>query len=288
MVSWGILKVPVELPSKFASSVQGIILSVFGPFVFGPFMGDKTCPGFFMIGLLEFIPIASLIIFFYFLAKPPAWLEKVQKNKFEKENGGLIDGYDQEYAASVGRKIERVADIIVDSSRYKILGSNELNASVDSSGSVYITLGMLNLVRDDENLLAAVLAHELAHYSAGHAKDRRREGVKYELLRHLLYAGGWIMGKIGAQISKVGMAQYSQTQEFEADSIAISYLSLAGYDPFAMNCVLLQLNEIFKLGGQISTPLTQLLSSHPEAEERIAAAIAVAEKLNHSSNNSKS
>jgi predicted Zn-dependent protease len=199
-----------------------------------------------MIGLIEIIPIASLIIFFYFLAKPPAWLEKVQKNKFENENGGLIDGYDQEYAASVGRKIERVAEINADYSRYKILGSNVLNASVDPSGTVYITLGILNLVQDDENALAAVLAHELAHFSAGHARDRRRERVKYELLRHLLSVGGWIMGKIGTQISKVGIAQYSQAQELEADRIAISYLSLAGYDPFAMSRLLIRLKPSSK------------------------------------------
>jgi predicted Zn-dependent protease len=230
-----------------------------------------------MIGLIEIIPITSLIIFFYFLAKPPAWLEKVQKNKFERDNGGLIDGYGLEHAASVGRKIESVATIIVDSSRYKILGSNELNASVDSSGSVYITLGMLNLVRDDENALAAVLAHELAHFSAGHSGDRRREGVKYELLRRLLSVGGWVMGTIGTQISKVGMAQYSQAQELEADRIAISYLSLAGYDPFAMSRLLIRLNEIFKSQDHDSSPLTQLLSSHPEAEKRIAAAITVAQ-----------
>ena len=233
-----------------------------------------------MISFLEILPIVGLIVGLYFLARPPRWWQKIQKLKFENKFGRVARSDEHlNNVVHVGRRIEIATGVKSGPSKFAILESKEVNAFADESGAIFVTQGLLKLVGDDKNSIAAILAHEIAHIWAGHHEIQKHDKMKFMLLGHLFSVGGWITRLVGSFMVKAGAARYSQDQELEADRLAVSYLSLAGYDPYAMSRVLARLNEVFKSEGHTSNPLTELLSSHPEAVERIAASKAEAGNL---------
>lgn len=97
------------------------------------------------------------------------------------------------------------------------------NAFTIGGGKVFVHSGLLigELSVRDENELAAVLAHEMAHVTARHASERQ--------------------GKLAiAKLADKGLRKedgfdesFNTTQEDEADKYAALYMALAGYDPDA-------------------------------------------------------
>ena len=99
-------------------------------------------------------------------------------------------------------------------SRVELARSAQHNAFADGR-HVFLTTGVLALVRDDDEL-AFVIAHEMAHNILGHAAVMRGGQVAHGLGRHL--------GKSGALI---------RASEREADRLAGELMLDAGYDPVA-------------------------------------------------------
>ena len=145
-------------------------------------------------------------------------------------------------------------------------------------GKIVVYTGLLNLVgngahADDE--LAAVMGHELSHALAKHANERISNQM-------LLQAGGQILGAavgsrsatlgalinqtygIGAQVGV--MLPFGRKQEYEADTMGLVLMAIAGYDPrYAVN--FWQKMSSSKGGQQVS----ELMSTHPSDENRIRA-----------------
>ena len=103
----------------------------------------------------------------------------------------------------VGARVERVVPGLRAKGQYFLLLSEELNAFSLSDGRVFVTLGLYrHLSRDD--MLAAVIAHELAHVTARHGRKTCNSDNE--------------------QLSR----------ELAADRRGVGYLKAAGYHPEAM------------------------------------------------------
>lgn len=99
--------------------------------------------------------------------------------------------------------------------------------------------GLVKKGNDDE--LAAVLAHEIAHATARHVTEAISRNVTIATLGQIATSiistssttGGNIFQQIFSQGFNVFVPTYSRTNEHEADRIGLFYMAKAGYDPRA-------------------------------------------------------
>jgi len=158
-----------------------------------------------------------------------------------------------------------------------ILDSAEFNAFATSGGHIFITRGLVGAL-SSEDMLAAVIAHELAHITLKHSVEIINE-VRFtdEMMaaadraaniaaRNSVNAGQllYFRESITKTIDTLMKNGYSQAQEFNADWEAVVLLAYAGYDPAALIEVLKVLQKVqsSQKGG--------LYSTHPSPRERIA------------------
>jgi predicted Zn-dependent protease len=158
-----------------------------------------------------------------------------------------------------------------------ILDSNELNAFASPSGHIFITKRLIETVTS-EDMLAAIIAHELAHVALRHSiAIINRTRLESELSAIADWAADTaagfsdtarqaaeFRGSIIRTVDTLMRSGYSQTQEFEADLEAIVILSKAGYDPRA----LLELLRLLQRQGEPQR--SGLNSTHPNSTLRIA------------------
>lgn len=137
-----------------------------------------------------------------------------------------------------------------------------------------INTEMLRMVGDDENLLAAVVGHELGHLKANHLTDG---AAKQGLVSFLGILAGFALDMsqarrgvdtqgLGMQLGAVGgdlvNAKFSRDQEREADDLGVRAIARAGFDPQAVA----QLWRRMEARGGGAAGLW--LDSHPSHAER--------------------
>jgi predicted Zn-dependent protease len=127
---------------------------------------------------------------------------------------------------------------------FNVIRSREVNAFCLPGGKVAVYSGLLRIVEDDDQL-ATVLAHEIAHALAHHSNERitREESGRV----------GWLFNKA-----------YDRQQESEADHIGLFLMTFAGYDPDEA-LVFWQHMQQLQRGGQPP----EILSNHPSDARRI-------------------
>ncbi|MEO5341873.1 MAG: M48 family metallopeptidase [Gammaproteobacteria bacterium SHHR-1] len=140
----------------------------------------------------------------------------------------------------------------------KALGANALALP---SGLIIITDELVRLAQDD-NELAAVLAHEVGHVVHRHGLRQMVQNAALGLI--LTYLTGDISSLAGALPLMLLQLGYSREFEYEADRFARDWLSAQGLSPEHLAGMLKRLegqSKQHKAGGYLST--------HPATEERI-------------------
>jgi len=130
---------------------------------------------------------------------------------------------------------------------FVLLDADEVNAFACPGAFVFVTRGMLRATHD-EDTLAAVRAHEIAHLEGRHGlrliKEKRWKKflavvgtgavagtVSGRALRRLTAALGGMAEGLFVTLYKKG---YGKKLEKEADALAAEILERAGYDPHAL------------------------------------------------------
>lgn len=191
----------------------------------------------------------------------------------QMNNGELQDQNLQEYVNKIGQQIADVSHNPDLPFKFNIVNTSTPNAYALPGGFISVTRGLL-LKMDDEDQLAAVIGHEIAHATARHYAQQKTQSVFTGLL---LTAGSIYLksegvqnvglyqdlGRIGAQAM---LASYSRSQEAQADRLGLRYMAKAGYDPNGM----VELQQIL-LRQRKREPgaLKQIFASHPLSESRI-------------------
>ncbi len=168
--------------------------------------------------------------------------------------------------------------------RVTILNSPAVNAFALPPGNLYVTRGLLALANDTSEV-AAVMAHEIAHITAGHASQREEEEKRAALISQ---AASVIQSKkkgeeVFAQAQRT-IASFSRSQELEADQIAIGVAAKAGYDPYGAARFLDSLGRSATLSDTLSGPYASvgkpdILATHPSTPDRITKAISAARQI---------
>ncbi|MDO8587667.1 MAG: M48 family metalloprotease [Armatimonadota bacterium] len=147
---------------------------------------------------------------------------------------------------------------------FKALASSEVNAFCLPGGFIYIYEGLLGLMPDD-NELAFVLAHEMAHASNRHWAQQTNKLKKVGVLGILAsVAVGDTGGYIASLATSLMGMHYSREQESEADAAALDYMWKAGYNTKGAAEAM---QIIVGLEKGRSTP--KYLRSHPPAKDRL-------------------
>ncbi len=153
-----------------------------------------------------------------------------------------------------------------------ILNSPAVNAFALPNGQLYVTRGLLGLANDSAEF-ASVMAHEMAHVIARHAAIREEQARKTELISNVNdLLGDSQVGAMALARSKIALATFSRSQEFEADAIGVGIAARAGFDPFGASRLLNSMgrNQELRAAGRggDSRPV-EFLSSHPATPERV-------------------
>jgi predicted Zn-dependent protease len=162
---------------------------------------------------------------------------------------------------------------------FVVLSQPVVNAFAAPGGVIALYAGLI-LAADDENEIAGVLAHEIAHitqlhlYRALENQQAMTIPIALAMLGLVLAGGGSGEAIQGALIGGQAAAQqarifFTRQNEYEADRIGISTMSRAGYDPAGMG-------EFFEKMGRITRSMgegpPEYLRTHPVSVSRIAEA----------------
>lgn len=134
-----------------------------------------------------------------------------------------------------------------------VVSDKDVLAQTDGK-KVYVGIELLKALEHREDVLAAVIAHELGHIIAHHKPRGVSEAVwrMASPLSALNQIASWTVLGL-REISRMGEKAYSRYEEKEADTIAVVLTHRAGYNPYAlaefMGIGLLGKDKNWKAGG---------------------------------------
>ena len=204
-------------------------------------------------------------------AQYKGFLEKNKKSKDVKKSKEIKD---------IGKRISMAVDRFMRANNmskeadayrweFNLIEDETVNAWCMPGGKVVFYTGILPIC-DNEDGIAAVMGHEVAHAFARHGQERMSQAMAQQGLSLAVAYGTkddknskiWnIVYGIGSQ---VGMLAYSRTHESEADKLGLIFMLMAGYNGEEAAEVWVRMS---KRAGKSNRP--QFLSTHPSNESRI-------------------
>ena len=156
-----------------------------------------------------------------------------------------------------------------------VLDSDEINAMATPGGHILITRGLLKCTSNEEEL-ASVIAHEIAHIQKQHSisaiKTSRFKDLSWDIASFAIEESDsdeakFFLSVFGDSVedvvSSLVLNGFSQEQEFEADSYALELLNNAGYNPHSI------VNMLKTLEQNQRNHRRGLVKTHPEPKKRI-------------------
>jgi metalloendopeptidase OMA1, mitochondrial len=132
-----------------------------------------------------------------------------------------------------------------------VLEDDQINAFCLPGGKIGVFTGLFQVVGNNDDQLATVLSHEIAHALAHHSSERVAEAKNEP-------PGGSIARYFQHK-------KFDRAQEAEADKIGVFLMTFAGYDP-RQAIVFWQ-----RMEQMAPTHMPEILSDHPSHEHRIEA-----------------
>jgi len=197
--------------------------------------------------------------------------------------GGAYD--DSKLEALISKVVERLvaaSDRPEQAYKVTILNSGAVNAFALPTGQLYVTRGLIALANDTSEL-SSVLSHEMAHVLSKHAAIREDQARQAAIVARVVtdMSNDPDVTAFTLAKSKLTMASFSRTQEFEADDMGVAISARAHFDPYGASRFLasMERNAELKAGKTTLDPRAQdFLSSHPATPERVQRAQAAAKQ----------
>jgi Zn-dependent protease with chaperone function len=148
----------------------------------------------------------------------------------------------------------------------RLFGSQQINAFCMPGGKIAFYYGILQQLQLNDDEVAMIMGHEIAHALREHARERMGKGtatrVGTNILSSLLGLGqlGDIALGMGAQLLSL---KFSRDDETEADLVGAELAARAGYNPSA------GMSLWRKMMSANKNAPPQFLSTHPAGDTRI-------------------
>ena len=143
---------------------------------------------------------------------------------------------------------------------FKVYQSPQINAFAMADGTVRVYSGLMDKMSDDE--VRFVIGHEIGHVKLGHSKKALQAAYATSAARDAAAAAGNVavsalsQSVLGDIAEKLIHAQFSQSQESDADAYALEFMKRKKYNLQAAVSALRKLQS--EGGGEHS-----MFSSHP-------------------------
>ena len=206
-----------------------------------------------------------------------------QYREFLSKHRVVEQGEQAEMVKRVGRRIEIAVERYFSehglTSRLKgyqwdfnLVEDKQVNAWCMPGGKVVVYTGILPVTKDD-NGLAVVLGHEIAHAVANHGGERMSQALLVEmggitldaaLSQNQAKTNSLFLAAYGLGAQVGVLLPYSRVQESEADHLGLIFMAMAGYDP---NGAVVFWERMMSSKQGASPP--ELLSDHPADARRI-------------------
>ena len=147
-----------------------------------------------------------------------------------------------------------------------LIGSNEINAFCMPGGKICFYTGILSKLKLDDDEVATIMGHEVAHALLEHARERMGKTMAtrgaIELGAALFGLGG--LGRTAADMGgQLLTLRFSRDDEAEADALGLLMSARAGYRPAAGVTLWQKMMAVSK-----GAP-PPFLSTHPTGDSRI-------------------
>ncbi|RXJ60821.1 M48 family metallopeptidase [Candidatus Marinarcus aquaticus] len=182
---------------------------------------------------------------------------------------------------NIGAKIAKVANKKDYEWEFNLVQNSEKNAFCLPGGKVVVYTGIFSVAKNEDQL-ATVISHEIAHALARHGAERMSQSM---VAQGIQVVGNIVVGSQAPQYtqafnvayglgSQYGVLMpYGRMQESEADEIGVHLMKQAGYD----------LNEALKFWENMSQGNSEgieFFSTHPNSKTRIENIKRIIKELN--------
>jgi predicted Zn-dependent protease len=209
-------------------------------------------------------------------------LSNDEYRSFLKQSKTLSSGPDVELVRRVGKDLKAATEVYYKSKgkaadlkefawEFNVVDDPTVNAFCMPGGKVVIYTGILKVTKN-EDALAVVMGHEIAHALAHHGNERMSQGLVAQLgltsldlalsqkpaaTRQLLMTAAGAGAQVGV------MLPFSRKHESEADEIGLYLMAMAGYNPSEAAPFWQRMSGS---GGGSRPP--EFLSTHPDPAKR--------------------
>ena len=186
-------------------------------------------------------------------------------------NQGVLDRKPQitNRAVNIAKKITaQVEQIKPDTKTWTwemhVINLTTVNAFCTGQGKMAVFEGMITTLNLNDDELAAIIGHEIAHALLEHGRERASRDIITNL------AIGQIGGNAqvyAAYAAKLGLSlPFSRSQESEADLLGLQIAAKAGYNPAAAVSLW---GKVGSLNKGSNNKLSGILSTHPIPADRM-------------------
>ena len=180
----------------------------------------------------------------------------------------------QDFVDRIGRSLLTQAGSTPFDFNFYIVKAQDPNAFAIPGGYIFLTTGLIVLA-DNEQEIAGVVGHEIAHATERHIAELIDQSKRLNLATLAAVLAGALLGggKGTEAVATTAMAgaaaltlKYTRDHETEADQVGLHTLLKAGYDPKGL---LTFLNKMYKTSLAVAPKIPPYLSTHPAIENRI-------------------
>lgn len=210
-------------------------------------------------------------------------MSKVEYDKFLAAHKVVIGTIDADRVQRIGNEIaaavayfykaNKMEDRLKDFAwEFNLVNDSTVNAWCMPGGKVVFYTGILPVCLDDDGL-AVVMGHEIAHAVAKHGNERMSQGLLTQVGAVALSVAtssqpeatqNLFLQAYGASATIGVLLPFSRTHESEADRLGLVFMTMAGYDPDQAPVFWGRMAAL----NSGNAPLA-FMSSHPSNEQRI-------------------
>ena len=187
-----------------------------------------------------------------------------------------------EYLNDIGSRIAAQTNEGDHSFTFFAVEDPRINAFALPGGFIGVHTGLIEASRNEDEL-AGVLAHEVAHVTQRHIARAIHANSRQSILSTAMMLGAIIVAVAGGSSDAVqgamAVAQgsavqqqinFTRTNEYEADRVGIAALADAGYDPYGMASFFEVMSRQTTTSPEMRAP--EFLRTHPVTTARVAEA----------------
>jgi len=182
----------------------------------------------------------------------------------------MTDPVVNEYVNRVAQNVARNSDLKIPLT-VKIIDDPTINAFALPGGFLYVNTGLLQAA-EEEDQVAGVVAHEIAHVAARHWASQMTKAtiLQFAMLPLMFVPMSYpvYMGVMEAYMNGVPLAflKFNRGAEAEADYLGIQYMYKAGYDP---NSYVSFFGKVMDEERRMPGSMPQVFMDHPPTGDRI-------------------